>query len=166
MKVLVASASKYGSTNEIARAIGGALADRGVIVQVAKIQDVSSVEPFDAVVLGSAVYAGQWMKVAREFVDTHALRLTERPVWLFSSGPIGSPPLPPEDNIQIDHIVMSTGAREHKVFAGKLDRSRLTFAHRALVRALKAPDGDFRDWNEIDSWGGSIAEVLRVPAPA
>ena len=166
MKVLVATASKYGSTHEIGQALGDALSERGVIVQVVKMQDVKTLVPFDAVVLGSAIYAGQWLKDAREFVDVHALGLTERPVWLFSSGPVGEPPLPSEENIQIDSIVMTTGARDHKVFAGKIDKSRLSLAHRALVKALKAPVGDFRDWDEIRAWGASIAEALNSPVPS
>ena len=55
----------------------------------------------------------------------------------------------------------ATHAREHRVFAGKLDRSRLGFFEKAVVIALRAPEGDFRDWDEIRDWASSIASSLQ-----
>ena len=72
MKVLVTVATKYGSTSEIARAIGDALRERHIEVTVAPIDQVTTVEDYDAVVAGSAVYAGHWMKAAKEFVEGNA----------------------------------------------------------------------------------------------
>jgi menaquinone-dependent protoporphyrinogen oxidase len=86
------------------------------------------------------------------------------PVWLFSSGPIGDPPKPVEDPVDAQPLVELVGARGHRVFAGDLDRSRLGFAERAIVAAVRAPDGDFRPWPEIEAWAREIAAALEVPA--
>lgn len=86
MTVLVAAASEHGATAEIAVWLGAALAQNGVDVDVRKLEEVSDVEHYEAVVLGSAVYFGQWLKTACRFIDTHAADLARRPTWLFSSG--------------------------------------------------------------------------------
>ncbi len=80
-----------------------------------------------------------------------------------SSGPIGSPPRPSEDKaVQIEPIMQRTQARKDCLFAGKLDKSRLSFAERAVVRAARAADGDFRDWDDIAAWATHIASELRA----
>jgi menaquinone-dependent protoporphyrinogen oxidase len=160
MKVLVTVATKYGSTSEIARAIGDALRERHIEVTVAPIDQVTTVEDYDAVVAGSAVYAGHWMKAAKEFVEGNAHVLAARPTWLFSSGPIGDPPKPTEDPVDAQPMVEATVARDHRVFGGKLDKRQLSFGERALVTALRAPEGDFRDWDEIRAWALGIADRL------
>jgi menaquinone-dependent protoporphyrinogen oxidase len=165
MKVLVAVASKHGATEEMADTIGRRLRDRGLDVDVRNVDDVADLDPYEAVVLGSAVYMGRWLEPARAFADERAGELAVRPTWLFSSGPLGSPPKPdPEKAVQIDAIIAKTGAREHRVFVGKLDRSRLSLGMRAVVRAVHAPDGDFRDWPAIAGWADEIADTLGSPA--
>lgn len=160
MRVLVTAASKHGSTGEIAGAIAEVLGGRGLETVVTPPEEVDDIAAFDAAVLGSAVYAGRWMKPARELVERAADDLAARPVWLFSSGPIGEPPRPEEDPVDVAEIVESTSARDHRVFAGRLERSRLGFGERAVVAALRAPDGDFRDWDEIRGWATAIADEL------
>jgi menaquinone-dependent protoporphyrinogen oxidase len=97
MRVLVTAASKYGATAEIAAAIAESLAGHGLEATVLSPEEVKGVDGYDAVVVGSAVYAGHWLKPARELVERHAGVLAGRPVWLFSSGPVGDPPKPEED---------------------------------------------------------------------
>jgi menaquinone-dependent protoporphyrinogen oxidase len=162
MKVLVTAASKHGATAGIAQAIGDVLAARGLEVTVAPVEDVPTVDGYDAVVAGSAVYAGHWLKPAIQFVERHADALMGRPVWLFSSGPVGDPPKPEEDPVDAAWVVKQTAAYEHRVFAGMLDRGRLGFAEKAVVTALRAPVGDFRDWDDIRAWAGEVAERLRT----
>ena len=77
--------------------IAEVLADRGLEPTVLPPEQVEGVNGYDAVVLGSAVYAGHWRKPARELVNRCGTALAERPVWLFSSGPIGEPPFPPDE---------------------------------------------------------------------
>ena len=96
-QVLVTAASRHGSTAEIATAIARALEESVVGLTAIAVPIDQRPEParFDAVVLGSAVYAGRWLEPAREYAAAHAEALRDRPVWLFSSGPIGEPPFPP-----------------------------------------------------------------------
>src|SRR5688500_14389827 len=88
-KVLVAFATKYGATEAIAQHIGQALSEAGLPVDILPVEHVGDVLPYRAVVLGSAVYAGNWRKEAAQFLETFQLELATRPVWLFSSGPTG-----------------------------------------------------------------------------
>lgn len=164
MRVLVAAASKHGATGEIARAIGDGLAERGIEVTVVPPEEVGAVDGYDAVVLGSAVYAGHWMKPAKELVDRSGPVLGARPVWLFSSGPIGDPPKPEEDPVDVGEIMEATKAREHRVFAGKLVKKQLSFPEKAIVMALRVPEADFRDWTEIREWAAGIAGALQPEA--
>lgn len=165
MKVLVTAASKHGATAEVAGEIGKtlreALRESGdVVVDVLPPEEVGPVEDYDAVVLGSAVYAGHWLEPAREFARRHADALSARPTWLFSVGPVGDPPKPEEDPVDVAEILEATRAREHRVFAGKLDRHALGFAEKAIVLALRAPVGDFRDWEGIHAWTHAVATEL------
>jgi menaquinone-dependent protoporphyrinogen oxidase len=160
MRVLVVAASKYGATAEIASAIGERLNTHGCEATVAAPEQVASVDGYDAVVLGSAVYAGHWLKPARELVDRLGRELRSLPVWLFSSGPIGDPPKPEEDPVDVAAIVETTAARDHQVFAGKLDKRRLSFPERAITVALRVPEGDFRDWTAIRAGATTIAQAL------
>jgi menaquinone-dependent protoporphyrinogen oxidase len=156
-KVLVTAASKHGATAEIAQAVAEVLAGHGLDPAVVPPDEVHDVDGYDAVVLGSAVYAGHWLKPARTLVDRCHTSLRARPVWLFSSGPVGDPPKPDEDPVDVADIVARTGARDHHLFAGKLTRKQLSFPERAIVAALHVPDGDFRDWPEIRRWATEIA---------
>ena len=161
MKVLVTAASRHGSTAGIAEAIASSLAAEGFEVTVAQPDDVNDVRNVDAVVLGSAVYAGHWLEPASDLVDRLGARLCLRPVWLFSSGPVGDPPKPDEEAVDVAGILEFTRARGHRVFAGNIDRAALSFPERAIVRALGVPVGDYRDWDEIARWSKEIAEELR-----
>lgn len=164
MKVLVTAASKHAATAEIAQAIGETLAGRGFEVAVLPVEEVAEVRDVDAVVIGSAVYAGHWLNPAKEFIRRNANALSTLPVWLFSSGPVGEPPKPPEEPVDAADMVTTSAAREHRVFPGRLDKSLLGFAERAIVTALHAPEGDYRDWGEIRAWATGIAESLAAPA--
>lgn len=163
MRVLVTAASRHGATAEIADEIGEVLriALPNAVVDVRPPEQVNSVDDYDAVVLGSAVYMGRWLDPARKLVARLAAALAARPTWLFSSGPIGDPPRPTEDPVDVAGIIDTTGARDHRVFAGKLDKRGLGFAEKAIVTALRAPDGDFRDWAAIEAWARGIADALR-----
>ena len=161
MKVLVCAASKYGATGEIAKVVADVLAEKGLEVTVIPPEQAGAIEQFDAVVLGSAVYMGQWMKPARELVDRSAAVLAARPVWLFSSGPVGEPAKPAENPVDVSKILQSTKARDHRVFTGRLVRKHLSFPDRAMASAIRAAEGDFRNWAEIRAWAAGIASALQ-----
>ncbi len=161
MHVLVTAASRHGATAEIAAAIRGHLVDAGLDASLVEPDRVTTVQAYDAVVLGSAVYAGRWTKPARELVERIGDEWAHLPVWLFSSGPIGDPPKPDDDTVDIADTMTATGARGHVVLPGRLDRSLLNFGERAIVGALRAPDGDFRDWEAVAAFAESVAESLQ-----
>ena len=161
MKVLLAVASRHGATSEIGQAIGEELASQGIELVIHPLGTQDSPPAFDAAVLGSSVYAGHWERDIKDFVESHASMIAGKPVWLFSSGPIGDPPKPEEAPVDIAGIMNATGAREHRVFSGKLDKSKLSFGEKAIVMAFRAPEGDFRDWDEVRTWATEIATALR-----
>lgn len=160
MKILVTAESKQGTTTEIANAIGEALRRLGLEVTVALAEQVDLLDGYDAYVLGSAVYAGHWLKPAIDLVEKEDLGFTSRPVVLFANGPIGDPPKPEEDPVDKAEIKATTSARDHVLVAKKLDKSMLGFAERAMVIAFRAPFKDFRDWDDIESWAARIADEL------
>lgn len=129
-------------------------------VTVAEPQNAPDPSGFRAVILGSGVYAGHWLSEAKELADRIGSSETKPDVWLFSSGPIGEPPKPEEDPVDVETVSKTTDAREHRLFAGKLDKGELGFGERAIVTALRAPEGDFRDWTAIDAWAHEIVDSL------
>jgi menaquinone-dependent protoporphyrinogen oxidase len=165
MTVLVTAASKHGATAEIAEAIASTLARNGVAAEYLPIHEVRAVEQYAAVVLGSAVYAGHWMSEAKALVKHHAEALHQRPVWLFSSGPIGDTAESEELPVDVTGSLSATGAREHRLFCGRLDRQLLGFAERAMVRAVHAGEGDYRDWKAVEEWAVGIVGTLAYEAP-
>jgi len=165
MRVLVTAASKHGSTFEIAEAVAEELAARGHAATVSRLPG-ADVDGYDAVVLGSAVYIGRWLKEATDFVRRNGPALRQRRVWLFSSGPVGDLPRPEEPAVDVSDILRATAAAGHAVFAGRLDRTRLTFGEKAIVLALHAPEGDFRDWTAIRDWAAFLATDLRSTSAA
>lgn len=165
-RVLVTAASRHGATQQIAEAIAtgltGSPSGRAAGLTAVALPVESRPDPgrFTAVVLGSAVYIGRWLEPARTYAATQAAALRDRPVWLFSSGPIGEPPFPPDEPHDAAPLVQLTSARGHRVFPGRLDKARLGFGERAVVTAMRAPVGDFRDWDAVRVWAEDIAADL------
>ena len=160
MKVLVSAASKHGGTAEMAGWIGEALELRGMEDVVAKPADIDSLDGYDAVVLGSAVYVGRWMEPATQLVERLQKQFRDRPVFLFSSGPAGDPPKPDSDPGDIEKTRALTKALDHRVFAGRIVRKDMGFGERAVLAALRVPDGDYRPRSEVEAWAHGIAERL------
>lgn len=169
MRVLVSAASKHGATSEIAAVIGEVLFDTGLEVDVLHPDRVTGVAPYDAVILGSGVYAGRWLESAQALASREREALLARPVWLFSSGPLGDPPEPVAEPSDVTVLRESLRVVEHRVFAGRLERSRLGLGERALMSVVHVPDGDFRPWPEVRAWARGIAGALhgnRLPRQA
>jgi len=180
MRVLVAYASKTGFTKGIAEFVGEKLRERGLQVDVQEVGSVRSAGDYAAFIIGSAVYMFHWDKAAKQFVSRNRAVLASRPVWLFSSGPVGTKTtndkgqdvLEASKPKEFDELRESVKPRDHRVFFGGIDGTRLTgtigFAYRMARRSQSAresmPEGDFRDWKEIEAWANSIAdEVVRPP---
>jgi len=155
--ILVAYASKHGATAGIADRIAERLSARGNDAHARPVDTIDTLEGVEAVVLGSAVYAGSWRKEAVGFVERFRTPLAGMPVWVFSSGPLGDHVVDPEEQPrQLEEIRRAISPREHRTFFGALDMSGLSFGERMLVKAVKAPEGDFRDWDDIDAWADGI----------
>ncbi len=165
-QVLVVYATKYGATAEIAEKIGQVLRQAGLRTDVLPVSGVSDLTPYKAVVLGSAVYIGKWRKAAVKFLQAHEKTLTERQVWLFSSGPTG----------EGDPVELTKGWRFPKalqpiidrirpcgiaVFHGNVNIKKLNFIEKWMLKNVQTPLGDFRDWEAITSWATAIADVLK-----
>lgn len=158
MAVLVAYASKHGATEGIAQRIAAQLRQLGQSVDLQPVESAGDPARYEACVIGSAVYMGSWMKEAADFVRSNREALAGRPVWLFSSGPTGTEVL--AEPKEIAEFQAAIQPREHHEFAGVLDRHELSFPERMIVKAVKAPEGDFRDWAEIDAWAERISVAL------
>jgi menaquinone-dependent protoporphyrinogen oxidase len=169
VRVLVAYATKHGATGEIASKIGQVLGQAGLDADVLPADQVSDLAPYHAVVLGSAVYAGRWRKEAAAFLEANEKQLAGRPVWLFSSGPTGE-----GDPVELmkgwrfpealQPVADRIQPRDIASFHGVLDTGKLGLGEKLIVKALKAPTGDFRDWGNITSWATDIASALEHEA--
>lgn len=161
MKILLTVASKHGSTREIATAVATELRAAGHEVDVFDAAEAPSPADYAAAVVGSAIYMGKWMDEARSFVEQNHAALSAMPVWLFSSGPLGAEnPQPEGDLPQLPELLALTKARGHQTFVGSLDKEDLGFGEKVIAKAVKAPYGDFRDWEAIRAWAREIAAAL------
>jgi menaquinone-dependent protoporphyrinogen oxidase len=162
MNVLVTAASKHGSTHEIGEAIATQLQAMGILAEYHDLKNpVAKIDAYDAVVLGSAIYMGNWLPEAREFAATHRARLEQIPVYFFSSGPLGDEnPTPAEPPAPVEKLRDQVHAREHRVFAGRLDPADLGLGERVMVKVVKAPTGDFRAWSDIQEWAKHVGDEI------
>lgn len=169
MNILVAYASRAGSTREIAEFIGKKLEERGSKVEVREVCSAGDLAGYDAFVIGSALYQYHWLREAREFVSKNHSALSAKPVWLFSSGPTGPEPtdqkgrnlLDVSGPKEIDELRRLLNPRSHQVFFGALFPDRLSGAAGWFARRIpKDQTGDFRDWSQVEFWASRIADAF------
>jgi menaquinone-dependent protoporphyrinogen oxidase len=160
MQVLIVHGSKLGATTGIAEMLAVAFADRGVTADVRPAESDPNPREYDAVIVGSALYAGHWRPDARHFVTHHKDELRRMPVWFFSSGPLDRSA--EEKEIapvhEVAQLAREVGARGHETFGGKLDPQEA----RGIVAKLMARklSGDWRDQQHIVTWADTIADQL------
>ncbi|MEI2774920.1 MAG: flavodoxin domain-containing protein [Tetrasphaera sp.] len=178
MKVLVAYATRHGSTAGIAQRVAATLTEHGVPAQAQPVEQVKDTSGYDAVVLGGAAYMFHWLKPATRFAKKHHAELSSKPVWLFSSGPIGTDLVDAKGNDvlettrprEFDDLVALLHPRGEKVFFGAYDPDAPPIGlSERIVRHMPAtrdsfPAGDFRDWAAIDAWAEQIATELTRPS--
>lgn len=159
MKVLVTASGRYGSTQQIAETIGEVLSEHGHDVDVIPAPEVSDVSEYEAVVMGGAVYAGQWLRDGRELIKRVGESLVDKSLWLFSSGPVGEdmPASPPP---LMGEVLDPLDGEDHAVFGGRLQRDQLYIGDKAIAQSLGAEDGDYRNWDEIKAWASSVAAQI------
>lgn len=165
-RVLVAWASKYGSTAQIAKEIEATIRGTGLEADVRPAGEVRDVTPYGTVLLGSAVYATRWRRDAVRFLRRFRKALAERQVWLFQSGPLdhsaeeSNPALPKK----VAGLAAAVGARGHITFGGKLGPGASGFIARKMVQGGKG--GDFRNFDHVRAWAEGIARELGASAAA
>ncbi len=164
-KVLVAYGTKYGATAEIAEKIGQVLRQAGLAVDVKPAGQADDPATYQAVVLGSAIYMGRWRKEAETYLQVHEQALGGRPVWLFSSGPLGEgDPATLAEGFGFPGGLQSVAdrirARDVALFHGAVDTQKLNPFERMVLKMAKPPVGDWRDWNAIAAWAAGIAVAL------
>ena len=180
MNVLVAYATRHGATAGIADRIASTLRSAGVSAEAIPVGEVGDLAPYDAFVIGGAAYMFHWAKDAMSFVKRHKALLSTRPVWLFSSGPLGTDKVDQEGRDvlessrpkEFDELAAMVQPREERVFFGAHDPAappiglgeRIVALMPAARNAL--PAGDFRDWPAIESWAADIAAALAPSATA
>ena len=184
MKVLVAYASRHGATKGIAERIALTIQRPGLEVTLRPIDQATGADQYDAFVIGSAAYVSHWLKEATQWVRRHQSLLASRPVWLFSSGPIGTDLVDAKGRdvlaasrpAEFAELSEAIHPREERIFfgaydpsakpVGLLERLGALFMRVSTVRS-SIPSGDFRDWPAIESWAEAIArELLSAPTVA
>ena len=165
-QVLVAYATKYGSTAEIGEKIGQVLRQTDLNTDVLPVDRVSNPASYKAVVLGSAFYVGRWRKEATRFLKDNEKVLAERLVWLFSSGPTGEgDAMELTDGWYFPKGLKRTAERikprDIAIFHGAMELEKLSFFDKWIIKKVKAPLGDFRDWGAITAWAKAIADELK-----
>ena len=169
VQVLITFASSHGATAEIAQTIGTVLRNNHLVVDVKRMEQVKDITPYDAVILGSAIYTHEWMDLAKDFLVEHADVLKKQHIWVFSSGPTGEGnPLEllegevlPEN---VAALVAEVKPRDTVVFGGKIDLRRLRKDERVVVQEENVEKGDFRNWHAIKFWAQQIADALKTVA--
>lgn len=165
-KVLVVYATKSGSVTEIAKKIGRSLSDQGATVDVVAAEQAGNPQDYDAVVVGSGVRAGMWHGAARSWVATHAAQLASKPLALYTVGLMITEGASKVEEVRgyTDKLLAETSLDPVDVglFGGWNEPKAFSFLERTAMKMMKAPVGDFRDWDAIAAWSKDVGPKLMV----
>jgi menaquinone-dependent protoporphyrinogen oxidase len=169
MLLLVVFASRHGATAEIAARVATRLADSDVSVDLRRVDEVETLDPYDAVVLGAPVYDQSWPPEAYAFVAEYRDALASRPLWLFSVGSFGDTKrligsMTHKEPKDIAEIRAGIHPREYRVFQGVIRKHQWPFWSRLFFHAFGGRFGDHRDWPTIEAWADRIAAASPSPA--
>jgi menaquinone-dependent protoporphyrinogen oxidase len=163
-KVLVVYATKSGCTTDIAKKIGDTLAENGVSVDVVPAEKAGGVAGYDAVVVGSGVRVGQWHKSARSWVTINADALKDLPVAFFTCNLTLAQEPEKVDEVRAftDSLIEVSGVTpvDLGLFAGWNEPRKFSLVERVIMKAMKAPQGDFRDFSAVGEWTQAVALKL------
>ncbi|MGQ9908179.1 MAG: flavodoxin domain-containing protein [Candidatus Flexifilum sp.] len=160
---LVAYASRYGSTAEIAARIGSTLSAHGLLVDVRPIGAPIAPAEYGSAVLGAPIYSAAWPVEMDAFVRTHQAALRPLPVALFAvalrlrddSDALRAAVLGAIDVYRVMLAPVSIG-----LFAGALAYNRLSPIVRLQIQSKGLPEGDFRNWDAIARWAAGLPPLL------
>lgn len=157
--ILVAYATRYGSTAEVAEAVGDELRKAGAEVDVQPIDDIQGLSRYQAVIIGSPIYMGKWLPEAQVFVERHQQHLRGIPVAYFAVGLTvagGTPDAIRKAEASMGQVRMLVNPVDIGIFPGRLESSRLSVADRAITKLIRAKTGDFRDWEAVRAWAQAL----------
>ncbi|MHB8163640.1 MAG: flavodoxin domain-containing protein [Methanoregula sp.] len=163
-RILVAYASRNGSTAEIAQAIGKELAAAGLAVDVAGIKTISTITGYTAVVVGGPLYMGSVDGAVGRFVGRYHEQLQNLPVAAFAVGIAPKSPDPHAIEMSMEALKKALGPLTpvtSVLFAGNLDPAKINFVMRKFLAMAKIPSGDFRDWDAIAAWARELPVKLQ-----
>jgi menaquinone-dependent protoporphyrinogen oxidase len=164
-QTLIVYASRYGSTKEIAERIASVLKEQGISATLKVAEEVTAIDSYDAVIVGSALYNGTWLPEAKEFLESFQTELAKKDVWVFSSGPatdddpvtvLGGWKIPE----QFKHILDVIRPQAIVLFSGKIDAAKLSSEDYLVSSSLRGVSGDYRNWQTIEGWAREIAFAL------
>jgi len=165
-KVLVAYASKYGATQEIAEKVGEVLKQAGIAIELLPLKKVKKPETYKAAIIGAAVYIGQWYKPMTKFLKKNESALAAMPVWLFSDGPSGKGD-PVEllkgwkYPVMLQAVLDNIKPKDTAVFGGALNVDKMKGLEKWIVQRVGGEFGDFRDWDMINAWAKNVAAAIK-----
>lgn len=163
--VLVAYATRYGSTREVAGVVAATLREQGLTIEMLAAREVRALDGYSAVVLGAPLYMFHWHKDARHFLERHRAALSVRPVAIFALGPLHDEPQEfrgareqlDKELAKYPWLTPTTIA----IFGGKLDPAAFTFPHNFIPAVRTMPPSDVRDWGTIRAWASALPAKLR-----
>jgi menaquinone-dependent protoporphyrinogen oxidase len=164
-RILVAYASKKGSTAEIALAVGKEIRTAGHLVDVTEMRSESSLESYNAFVIGAPFYMGNIMADMGKFIGKYRDALAKVPVAAFAVGlaPLGKDPADTENAMKkLRRTCEPLTPVTITVFGGKVDPAKLSWFQNWMIKKVKSPVGDFRDWAAIAAWAGELPGKMRM----
>jgi menaquinone-dependent protoporphyrinogen oxidase len=163
-RVIVAYASKCGSTAEVAQAIGTVLAERGWSVDVMAVQKVKNLSGYQAAVLGAALRMGKPLSEFNRFVAKFNPTLKQLPLAVFSLGLAMRTDTPENRAKTLGFLQPALEQLPDGIpvapFGGKLDYQTLSPFYRWVFQRDKSGEmapGDWRDWKAIQGWAAALA---------
>jgi menaquinone-dependent protoporphyrinogen oxidase len=164
-KILVTYASKHGSTAEIAERIARSIEKEGNDVNICPVDKAGDPLNYSTIIIGTAVYIGKWRKAAVDYLKRNQIELANTKVWMFATGPTGEGD--PDDLLNgwkypdsLKPVIENINPFDIKIFHGALDDSKLDIMEKLAIKMVKAPLGDFRDWDEVEKWAVNISNSL------
>jgi menaquinone-dependent protoporphyrinogen oxidase len=162
-RILVAYATRAGSTVEVAQIIGEILADANTVVDILPVSDITDLADYQAVVVGSPIHSGQWLPEMTAFVDTYKITLRNMPVACFALAVrLRDKTEETRDSVAdvLNPVRMTINPVSIGLFAGVMDYSKLSSILRLKVQTKGLPEGDFRDWDAIRKWADELRSIL------
>ncbi len=164
-RILIAYASRMGSTREIAQAIAQVLTQRGAVVDVLAVDEVEQIEGYQAVIVGSSIREQAWLPEAKRFVQIYRDVLLGLSLVYFAVSGLMSNPTPEhfhEVYEYLSEIRAIAEPLEVGIFAGVLNYNRLNHNQMTKVLSKGLPEGDFRRWQDVRAWAEDVADRLQL----